>query len=398
VPYLTPPDLPESDDCRSLLIPASSDWLALFGGALTELTKTWNWEDSGGLTVAETVAKMNEIIDAWYNDPCAVCETPGGFRVIRINGDGELEQLNDVGDWEAATDEYYIPPPEARTGGEPEDQICLAAKNAVNVLEQLYESLSESWAEELSEAEALTAFIGVLVGVVGFAFAPITAAIYAFFRAVFSLLYLALEYLGADLWDESVSDQITCFLVECASNDSGVVTFDWDCFTGQLNSLADSFGLSEVQIRLYLQITYMLYFIGGVDGLNLAARTTEITDDDCPCECEVELYSAAYGTVESLGGTRWRLTGGWTGSNYSLVVGAVGGACWCYDNIDFVTGSLTYSDYTVCSGGAPIVGMPNSCCGSESGTMRDDLVAWFLQHTSVPWVIELDAHCKEECP
>lgn len=286
MPYLTPQDLPEEDDCRPLFIPASSEWLALFGGALTELTKTWNWEYSGGLTVAETVSKMMELIDNWYSDPCAACETPGGYRVIRIGVGGHLEELDENGDWQPATDDYYIPPPDARTGGTSDDQICLAAKNAVNVLEQLYEVWTTSWDEELSLDEAILAFITALVALVGFAFAPIVWAIAALMLPIFGAFYAALSYLTADLWDEDFSNQMICFLQECASNDAGVVTFDYDCFVGKLNSLADSFGLTEVQVRLYLQVSYLLYFIGGVDGLNLAARTTDITNDDCSfCDC-----------------------------------------------------------------------------------------------------------------
>src|SRR5262245_18703031 len=114
MPYLTPQELPETDDCRSLSIPANSEWLALFGGALTEFTKEWNWEYSGGLTIEETVQKMNEIINNWYANPCAACTTPGGYRVIRIGANGHLEQLDESGDWTPTTDDYYIPPPEAR--------------------------------------------------------------------------------------------------------------------------------------------------------------------------------------------------------------------------------------------------------------------------------------------
>lgn len=281
MPYLTPDSIPEGEICRPLSIPASTAWLALVSGALTELTKPYNWQQFGSLTVEETVAKMQEIIDAYYATACAMCLIPGGYRVIRITNTGQLEQLDENGDWTPATDEYALPAPDARTGGTEADQICLAAKNAVNVLSQLYESLAESWDENLSEAEALTALIAAIIAILGAPFAPITAAIAAFFLAVFHLLYGALEYLGADLWTEDFSNQMTCFLVDCATNDAGVVTFDWDCFTGKLNSLADSFMLSEIQVRLYLQVSFILYFIGGVDGLNLAGATTEITNDDC---------------------------------------------------------------------------------------------------------------------
>jgi len=285
MPYLTPQALPESDKCRSLSIPEDSEWLALFGGALTELTKAYNWEYSGGLTVDETVSQMMSILNNWYLDSCAACTTPGGYRVIRIGTGGHLEQLDEDGNWVPATDDYEIPPPAAREGGTADDQICLAAKNAVNVLEQLYENIAESFDSHLSEVEAITAFILALIALVGFEFAPITWGIVAFFAVVFHLIYEAVAYLTADLWDENFSKQMTCFLVDCASNDAGVVTFDYDCFTGKLNSLATDFGLSEVQLRLYAQVSFMLNFIGGVDGLNLAGATTEITNDDCEfCE------------------------------------------------------------------------------------------------------------------
>lgn len=295
MPWLTPDSIPEDDDCRPLSIPASSDWLALVSGALTELTKPYNWEKFGTLTVGETVAKMQQIIDDYYTSPCATCETPGGYRVTRISPTGHFEELDSGGNWVEGTGDYNIPPPEARTDGSPPDQICLAAKNAVNVLEQLYENLTDSWNSELDEAEALTAFILGATAVVGFEFAPITWSIVAFMTPVFTALYSALEFIGADLWDENVSKQIRCFLVDCATNTAGVVTFDYNCFLDDLVSLTNNFSLTESQTRLYLQITFMLYFIGGMDGLNLAGRTTEITDDDCS-DCEVcpEEYCTVY--------------------------------------------------------------------------------------------------------
>lgn len=282
MPWLTPDSIPEDDTCRPLSIPSDSIWLALVSGALTELTQKYNWQQFGSLTVDETVAKMQEIVDSYYAGGCG-CALPDGGHIIRIGAGGHLEELGDNGEWGDPTGDYIIPPPAARTDGTAPDQNCLAAKNAVNVLEQLYENLSESWGENLSEAEAGTEFIIALVAIVGFEFAPITFGIVAFFQVVFAALYTALEYLSADLWDESFSEQMTCFLLNCASNVDGVVTFDYDCLMLQLNSLTDNFGLTELQLRLYLQVTYILYFIGGIDGLNLAGRTTAITDDTCSC-------------------------------------------------------------------------------------------------------------------
>jgi len=352
MPYLTPQVLPEGDDCRPLVIPASTEWLALFGGALTELTKKYNWQDSGGLTVDETVEKMTEIIDAWYTESCEACELPEGGKIIRLNEDGHIEVLQD-GEWVIPTEgDYFIPPPDAREGGEPEDQICLAAKNAVNVLEQMYESLSESWAESLSTAEALTDMIAVAVTLVGFEFAPIAFGIAAFVVGLLRQLYTALEYLGADLWTEDFSRQMICFLIPCATNTDGVVTFDWDCFVDKLNSLADDFMLSEVQIRLYLQVSYMMWFIGGVDGLNLAGATTEITDDFCDCGCSpiIEIYPAGWGTLFDLGAGYWRVESATIDGIQKMAIRTSAEsctACWSYDDESF-TGTPTYDEFWDC--------------------------------------------------
>lgn len=279
MPYLTPDELPEERDCRALSIPASTEWLAIVSGALTELLKTYNWEQRGAVTVDEAVAAMQVMIDAYY-DGCS-CTTPGGLRVIRIGTAGQVEIL-DNGEWIEPTEgDYYIPPPEAREGGTEADQICLAAKNAVNVLHELYENLSDSFSDSLDEAEAGLLFVEAIVGIVGVTLASISAGILALGLFAFQLLYNALSYLTADLWTDDFEKQIVCFLQDCATNTDGVVTFDWECFNAHLNSLADDFSLSEVQIRLYLQIGFILQFIGGAGGLNLAGATTAITDDDC---------------------------------------------------------------------------------------------------------------------
>ncbi len=318
MPWLTPDSIPEDDDCRPLFIPADSVWLALVSGALTELIQPFNWQKFGTLTVQETVDKMQEIIDGYYDTACLACTFPDGGKIIRIDDTGHIQQLDDGGTWTDPTGDYVIPPPAARTGGTTIDQNCLAAKNAVNVLHALYTSLSDSFSAHLTEAEALTAFIGVITAAVGFEFAPITFGIAVFFEAVFQALFQAIAYLTADLWDDAVNKQIECFLLACASNDAGVVTFDYECFIGKLNSLTDDFLLSETQLRLYLQITYILYFIGGIDGLNLAATTTEITDSDCgfcnePWCFEVDLTDND-GGFNILSGLGTYLTGvGWAG-------------------------------------------------------------------------------------
>jgi len=324
VPYLTPDELPEDTTCRVLFIPANSDWLAIVSGALTELVKVWNWEQFGAVAIEDAVAAMQTMIDGYY-DGCDPCETPGGYKVIRINTTtGRVEQLDGNGDWVEPTGDYVIPAPGAREDGTPDDQICLAAKNAVNVLHTLYESLADSWNGDLDDAEAMLAIITVFTGVVGFAVAPIAWGIYAFFAPIFAVLFAGLEYLIADLWDEAFSDQLTCFLVECAVNDGGVVTFDYDCLEGKLNSLTNTFSLTEEQLRLYLQVMYLLWCVGGIDAVNLAGRTTEITNDDCS-NCD-DTWCYTFDFTEDNGGWVQDIRDGGWGATYSSGVGWQGSA------------------------------------------------------------------------
>jgi len=322
MPYLTPDELPETYDCRSLAIPASSDWLALVTGALTELTKTWNWEQHGTLTVDQCVTAMETMIAAYYAG-CSACTLPGGYKATRINASGHLETLSDSGEWEAATGDYAYPAITAREGGTAEDQICLAATNAANVLSLAYEQITEAYASELSAAEALTTLIEWFIIAVGGEAAPFAFAIALFLIPVFILAYEALDYLTADLWDDNFTQQFVCMLVGCATNVDGVVTFDWDCVEHALYAGTYRDGFSELQLRLYIQINFILWVLGGVDALNVAGATTGISSAVClgcgqwcyPLNFREDDYDLA---LSSLNGGTWIAGEGWRTTNTSV--------------------------------------------------------------------------------
>lgn len=73
MPYLTP-DTPPDDlmVCRRLKIPAHSDWLALVDGALSELTKAYNFEQFGTASV-DDVTQFFEQFYINYIDSTDFC-------------------------------------------------------------------------------------------------------------------------------------------------------------------------------------------------------------------------------------------------------------------------------------------------------------------------------------
>lgn len=302
MPYLTPDSIPEDDNCRPLLIPASSDWLAIVSGALTELIKTYNWEQVGAVTVAEAVARMQAMIDSYYDgcEPCEACTLPGGYPVLRLNPDtGNVEELNSDGEWVEPFGDYSLPDIPAREVGDP---ICLAATNGANVLKQLYESLSDSFNSELSAAAAYIAMADFLVTVTAVAVGLITLGIGLFVIAAFGAIYAAVEFIAADVWDETFTEALICVLIDCATNTDGVVTFDYNCVNKALYNRINLFDLSETQLRLWGQVAFIIQSIGGSDGLNQAGAATAITEADCSFCATEWCYEW---TTSQLNGTDW---------------------------------------------------------------------------------------------
>jgi len=260
------------------------EWAQWILGALEPLAYAYNFYESGDLSPDEAAEAFRLIIqDAPYN--LKTCANPAGGKIIRVAPNGHVQQLSDSNTWEDPTGDYEIPPVPARTDGSPPDQICLASKNAAHVLELLYENVTDSFNDDLDSTEAATALVLGIISLIGVEFAPITFALVTFFGIVFGVLYGLLEFIGADLWDENFTEALVCILQECATNDAGVVTFDYECFNNKLAAQVVINTLTVEQLRLFGQIQYLLLVIGGVDALNQAGATTAITDDDCSfCE------------------------------------------------------------------------------------------------------------------
>lgn len=298
MPYLTPGDVPEETDCRSLLIPASSDWLAIFSGALTELTKTWNWQQEG-ITVDEALAVVKAVIDGYYEGCTDNCTLPGGGPIFRINPTTYLiEQLVD-GEWVPPQGDYELPPTPAREEPTADERRCLAAANAVNALQILYEQLSDSYNEGQEESVALAAFVAAVIGVIGAVFGLVVAPLLVLYALIFAEVYATVEFITADLWDETFTDKLRCFFYECASDSDDVVHFDMPCIVGKIAEASEvDWGFAE--IRLLLQVGGIMNMLGS-QAIDAAGATTavEIADcDDCdqPLRCHYyDFEEAEYG-------------------------------------------------------------------------------------------------------
>lgn len=59
--YITPETTPPDATCRRLFVPPDTRMIAAILGQVLELTEAENWEQTTGITVAETIAFWDDI-------------------------------------------------------------------------------------------------------------------------------------------------------------------------------------------------------------------------------------------------------------------------------------------------------------------------------------------------
>lgn len=326
--FTTPQSLPDGVACRTLEIPNDGIWLGIFNSALLETVNAYNWEQTypEDMTIEETVAVCQEIINEyWETGNCTdddICLQPDGYRVLRLNLLGHIEQLFN-GAWTTPDGDYEIPPTEARDEPTAVERKCAAAANAQNVLQQTYEVATDAIAEGITVAELAVIMATELTLLLGPAFGFIVPAfIFLLEAAALAFIEIA-EFMSTDVWDAEFSDLLLCALLDCASDDGEVVTFDYQCVIDNLAKNVDLLNpLAQSQLLLFGQVNFMLSIIG-IDGLNTAGATTAVTDancDDCGGWCyEIDFTetnggwgqvsagtSGLYGTYSS--GNGWTTT------------------------------------------------------------------------------------------
>lgn len=277
--WLTPDEIPEDDTCRPLFIPNSTDWLAIVSGAILPLTRSWNWEQFGTLTPEQCAVRMQELMQQYYDSECEGGDCP---PVIRVGDDGNIQEYID-GVWTDPAGDLAIPPIPARTEPTLLERRCLAAANAANVLEGLYEDLTDSYTAALDTAAAIASAAGYLATILAATvWGTIPAALMAGALAIFSVVYDSLEFIGEDFWTSGFTDELKCMLFDSAvDGGGGVIHFNYDLFLDKL-ARATEITADLYELRLFGQLTYIMGFIGS-EGLDTAGATTAITSSVCDC-------------------------------------------------------------------------------------------------------------------
>lgn len=394
--FPTPNDVAPDGGYVVFRVPKDNEWAGLILGAAQLLSYTYNWYQWGDMTPDEASEAFRQIVDQAPYETCG-CVYPNGKRILRLNGAGHVEQLTD-GEWTEPTDDYTIPPVPPRTELACDERRCSAAANAANVLQVLYETVADAIAEGADEAEALAVLVGTAVILIGGWLGLVLAALVtAIVGAFVSFVELGL-LLVSDLWTADFTEALRCMLYRCSSCDGDVVHFDFQCVREEMAAYTDILDPNFItNLRLFGQVDFILNVIG-VDGLDAAGATTAIADAECTdCACEVTITEpCGYGSVEHLGGTRWRGTGLFVDTNWALCLKDVDDKCWGYANWEIISGSIDYQDFSSCDTSGH-VGQPGGCAGVPDTGQQSDILSWFLASSAGSFVVEFDAYCHEVC-
>jgi len=303
--YLTPDSVPEENTCRTILVPDSVTWDAIIYGALSELTKPYNWELFGSVTVDDAVAAAQIMLDAYVAsicDTCDTCELVDGDLVLRLGVGGHVEQFID-GSWDTPEGVYEQPEVPPREETDDVDKRCNAAANVVNVYAELYEVTTDAatnfeFLDDFLDAvfQGIGEWIGIWAGDTAKAFSQLA-------RQFSSQFFFIWESVTEDYWDAEFEDYFRCVLYEHSTvTGTGSVDFDYDAIRYQIAQDA----LNAVDVNrafLVAQLEYLFYFTGAADGFNAAGGTTAIEDADCEDCVDVWCYTWQFHASSTL--TPW---------------------------------------------------------------------------------------------
>jgi len=306
MPYLTPDEIPEGTRCRPLFIPDSPTWLAIVSGAITELSKVYNWEQAGSVTPEDAAYRMLLMFEQYIaetcdsemdvrqnsTEPCTLEKTFDGETwepfadltlcppLIRIGDNGIIQTSNDGGTtWQDAT--VITPPPPPPTGGY--GTHCLSARNAVEVYRVCWLEIYDQWSGGADILVGIAAVISIIATAI---FIPIAVPlVWAFFQALWDVL----SFLTGGEWTDEVTETLTCiFYCNSELNPDGSLQIS------SSTAIADEI-TAQGSANTIWGVIFYLWNIVGVTGTEQAASTRSIQAYDCvDCGCPQECGEADF--------------------------------------------------------------------------------------------------------
>lgn len=290
--WLTPDDTAQPNTiARCLAIP--EPLFPMVTGALSLLTEVWNWEQFGTMTPEDAAHLATVMLDEFSEDCGMNCDElllclarsplnstiPDDAQLRVANGvpqysyDG-TNWLDVYGDVNA---QPIGRPLVATSGATADARICLAATRATLVLAETYKGVYGAIAADIYNtanrfANWLNGFNRWLSGIVWPDAAWITQS------EALRAHALPTNYAAGELTAQQIQD-LLCLIVTHASDNAGIVTFDW-------GAIRDN-AISELGLNPGTAIWSIIVYLKN-RGLEIAS-VTPITDIPLDCDCSEPL-------------------------------------------------------------------------------------------------------------
>jgi len=382
MPYLTPESIPEGTVCRPLLIPNSSEWLAIVSGALTELIKSWNWEQQGAVTVQEALDLMQTMIDNYYSQECCMppenCPCPPIFRQGSL---GQEQVSFDAGEtWtDVAQPDLPIPPTIAGQSSK-----CLSARNLTEVTRLTYLAVVEAFEGGGSILLGITAFISVLATTIFF---PPAAPLVSIF---FGSLWAVLSSLVAGDFGAAEISELTCLIYNVITEDAS------SRWVVDLDELLGAIEAEHPTGEFWAAIGYILRSADSY-SVNQALQTRSVQEWDCAdCEPVGEFINfenndgitgvafcddfSSLTTIIDLGGGRWRLESDLVPGVNRIAIRRPNGEAFAHSNTTIIQGTVFNNESLLTATGL--------CAGGGSfGTEGVSIKTWSVNAANMTQLI-----------
>jgi len=343
---------PAEKVCVQLEIPNDTLHIAAFWGALEQLSKAYNWEDSfadGSATAyvwRDVIGDASELVKTGVNcmldcDDVEDClETSTIINIIEgdVIDNTTLIDINTTNVTDNSTEITNIITggndtnvyPDLPTLGEP-DELCGAsyrvAQEIIDLVEQTILDVS---------AMAVDVWLLGLLALGGW----LSAIMLIFWDYIFDN-EPSLTGVDFDQYLDQMAEALYCAELDrtqaIADLDPSIPTIRRDALIKGLESVTDA------QVALWA-------FVGAQDDSNdcsafCALATPILANDSCYAPGTVA------GTLTPLGGTRWRGVATWApGIEYGVLIKRDGGGCFTLDNVTFPVGSGFYYAWETCPG------------------------------------------------
>ena len=278
MPYLTPDTPPEDTVCYTLQIPNDVTWIGIVKGAVSELIKSYNFEEFGTFSTVDTAYRFLQMYQEFVFSECDMgcCYDVVAHRVttdgaMEISIDGGTTWIPDPQDPRLTVTQLPAPVPSGVSSTK-----CDAASNGKQHFEDAILGASEALDSAVTVIELVTDLLLLLLAAL---FLPEALPVLIPLLLTVSTALFALGKVAFDAyWTTDEKDKILCALY-CYISEDG--TFDATSFAQVKSKLTADLTSSPAKDWFIQQLVVM-----SVNGLNNFCAYGSAANSDCStCAC-----------------------------------------------------------------------------------------------------------------